>query len=121
MCIFYYSVILEPMSCQIFKQQISPETLFALLDNLCVQNEKKYYVFNNISFKKGVFNNSLAEFIEACRPCYHISKRKYLDRKLCYSGFTTILRQICKLNQINYTSKVLYDKTNYDIVYYIYR
>ena len=109
------------MSSQIFKHNISEEILFELLEKICEKNEKNFFVFNNTSFKKGLFNNSLADFIEVCRPCYHISKVKYLDRKLTYRMFTTIVRQVCNSNQITYTSKVKYDKSNYEIVYYIYR
>ncbi len=123
MCIFfiYVYIKLNYMSSQIFKHNISEEILFELLEKICEKNEKNLFVFNNISFKKGLFNNSLAEFMEVCRPYYHISKVKYLDRKLTYRVFTTIIRQICNSNQITYTSKVKYDKSNYEIVYYIYR
>ena len=123
MCIFfiYVYIKLNYMSSQIFKHNISEEILFELLEKICEKNEKNLFVFNNISFKKGLFNNSLAEFMEVCRPYYHISKVKYLDRKLTYRVFTTIIRQICNSNQITYNSKVKYDKSNYEIVYYIYR
>jgi len=109
------------MSSQIFKHNISQEILFELLEKICDKNENNLFVFNNTSFKKGLFNNSIVEFIEICRPYYHISKVKYLDRKLTYKVFTTIVRQICNSNQITYTSKVKYDKSSYEIVYYIYR
>ena len=58
--------------------------------------------------------------MDSCKPFYHISKQKYLERKLTYNNFTTILRQICNFNKINYTSQIKYDKSTYDIIYYIY-
>ena len=107
------------MSTQIFKKQIPTESLFNLLDLLCLKNEK-HYVFNNSSFKKGVFNNCIEEFLESCKQYYHLSKQKYLEKKLTYNSFTTVLRQICNYNKITYTSQILYDKSTYNIVYYIY-
>ena len=106
------------MSTQIFKQNVPNESLYILLDSICVKNDK-YYILNHSSFKKGVFNDAIKLFIDACKPFYHISKQKYLDRKLTYNNFTTILRQICNFNKINYTSQIKYDNSTYDIIYYI--
>lgn len=107
------------MSTQIFKNQIPTNIFFELLDKICLKNEK-HYIFNIDSFKKGVYNAEIQKFIILCNPYYHISKRKYLERKLTHNSFTTILRQICKFNNIKYTSEIKYDKSSYDIVYYIY-
>lgn len=107
------------MSTQIFKNQIPKNLLFDLLDKICLKNEK-HYTFNSDSFKKGVYNEEIPKFLEICKPYYHISKRKYLETKLTYKSFTTILRQICNHNKITYTSQIKYDKSTYDILYYIY-
>jgi len=107
------------MSTQIFKKNVPTESLYSLLDDICLKNDK-YYILNNNSYKKGIFNNSITNFIEECKPYYHISKQKYLERKLTYNSFTTILRQICKFNKITHTSQIKYDKSTYDIIYYIY-
>jgi len=107
------------MSTQIFKKNVPTESLYSLLDDICLKNDK-YYIFNNNSYKKGLFNNTITKFIDECKPYYHISKQKYLERKLTYNSFTTILRQICKFNKITHTSQIKYDKSTYDIIYYIY-
>jgi hypothetical protein len=107
------------MSTQIFKKNVPTESLYSLLDDICLKNDK-YYILNNNSYKKGIFNNAITNFIEECKPYYHISKQKYLERKLTYNSFTTILRQICKFNKITHTSQIKYDKSTYDIIYYIY-
>ena len=67
-----------------------------------------------------MFKESIPKFIQKCFPYYHISKRNYLEKKITYNSFTTILRQICNLNKITYTSKIKYDKSKYDIVYCIF-
>jgi hypothetical protein len=107
------------MSLQIFKYKIHNSILFSLLDIICFKNNN-YYIFNNDSFKKGVFNSSISYFIDEIRPFYYISKQKYLNRTLTYNSFTTILRQICNFNKITYTSQIKYDRSDYNIYYYIY-
>jgi hypothetical protein len=106
------------MSTQIFKKDIPNELLFNILDNICMKNEK-HYILNSESFKKGLFNGRIQEFIELCKPYYHNSKKKYLERKITYNNFTTVIRQICNYNKIVYTSQIKYDKSKYDIIYYI--
>ena len=107
------------MSTQIFKNQVPNNILFELLDKICLKNEK-HYIFNSISFKKGLYNEEIQTFLKTCIPYYHLSKRKYLEKKLSYNSFATILRQICNYNKITYTSQIKYDKSTYEIVYYIY-
>ncbi len=107
------------MSSQIFKNKIPTNILYELLNKLCIKTEK-YYVFNMNSFKKGIYSNDIQEFINVCMPYYHISKRKYLDKKMTYKSFITIIRQICNHNFITYTSQIKYDHSAYEIVYNIY-
>lgn len=107
------------MSTQIFKNQIPNNMLFDLLDKICLKNEK-HYTFNIESFKKGIYNGEIEIFLKSCIPYYHLSKRKYLEKKLTQKTFITVLRQICNFNKIIYTSQIKYDKSAYDIVYYIY-
>ena len=107
------------MSTQIFKKNLPTEKLFQLLDSICLKNEK-HYVLNVESFKKGVFKEIIQQFLNNCTEYYHLSKRKYLEKKLSYNSFVTVIRQICNFNKITYTSQIKYDKSTYSIVYYIY-
>lgn len=107
------------MKSQIFKEHISNNILFDLLDKISVKNDK-YYILNKVSYKKGEYINVLAPFFQILLPSYHISKTFYINRKQNYSSFITIIRQICRLNNINYSSKIIYNKSSYDIIYYIY-
>jgi hypothetical protein len=107
------------MSTQIFKKNLPNEKLFQLLDSICLKNEK-HYVLNVESFKKGVFKEIIQQFLNNCTEYYHLSKRKYLEKKLSYNSFVTVIRQICNFNKITYTSQIKYDKSTYSIVYYIY-
>ena len=107
------------MISQIFKNKVPNTLFFELLDKLCIKNEK-YYTFNSYAFKKGIYNEEIQKFFEVCKPYYFLSKQKYLEKKITYNTFSTILRQICNYNKIVYTSKIIYNKSDYSIVYYIY-
>ena len=106
------------MSKQIFKYAIPAEPLFGLLDKICIK-EDNTYIFNNNAYKKGMFDNNIPPFLEECKPYYHASKQKYVEKKMTYTAFTTVLRQICNFNHIKYTTKIRYEKSTYEIVYYI--
>ena len=107
------------MSLQIFKQEVPKHMLLDILQTNCERNGRSF-VFNKNAYKKGYFNGSLPVFLEALHPYYHKSKKKYLERKPSYNACVTILRQLCNLHRIHYTSKIHYLKSSYEIVYYIY-
>jgi hypothetical protein len=104
---------------QIFKEAVPLELLIHLLNNICAKNDK-HYILDTIAFKSGIFNGSIQQFIQDCKPYYFYSKLKYLDRKLTYKNFLTIIRQICNHNNLDYHSQIKYDKSKYEIVYTIY-
>jgi hypothetical protein len=108
------------MSTQIFKRNIPNEILFNLLESICMKTTQ-YYIYNVEAFKVGLFKEIIPKFIEDCRPYYHLSKKIYLDKKLTFNSFTTILRQICNFNKIKYVSQIKYDKSKYNIIYFIYK
>ena len=107
------------MSLQIFKERIPPDILFVLLEDLCVKTDK-YFIINTISYKKGIFTEKINDFLNTCKQYYFLSKQTYLDRKMTYNNFMTVVRQICNSNNIVYTSKIKYNKSLYEIEYYIY-
>ena len=107
------------MASQIFKKNIPNEDLYELLNKICAKTDKFFIVDNN-SYKKGMFTEDIIRFIELCKPYYYISKKKYLEREITNKSFLTIIRQICNNNNITYTSQIMYNKSKYDIVYYVY-
>ena len=52
---------------------------------------------------------------------YYDSKKHYITRKMDYNRFITILRQLCNVNNIKYETKMVYNSSTYEIVYYIYK
>lgn len=105
---------------QLFKQKIPIDLFFNYIKKLSIE-ENKFYLINNISFKQAKYHNILQIFCDEILPYYYISKQFYVTRDLNYNKFITIIRQICNLLNIKYTSKIKYNKSLYDISYYIYK
>ena len=105
---------------QIFKKKIPVTILYDLLDTYSNNNEK-FYLIDDVLFKKLKFNNVLESFLEKIKPYYFKSKKFYVERQITYVRFTTIIRQIAKLHGLHFSTKILYDRSKYNINYYIYK
>jgi len=108
------------MSNQIFKDVIPFSLLNDILEEVYYMKTDSYYILNFSSFKKANFKGIWDPFIEVIKPYYHKSKQYYVERKMNYNRFMTIIRQICKINGVSFVSNLKYDKSNYDIYYFIY-
>ena len=106
------------MSDQIFTKPIPVKIMFDFLDKYAIKT--KYYLVNKDTFKKAKFNNDIDIFCNNIKTYYYNCKQFYVTRTQNYKTFITILRQICKYNHLPFTSKIKYDKSNYEIYYYIY-
>lgn len=106
------------MTSQLFKTVIPSDALFELLDKICVKHNS-IYTFNTASYKKGMYTQDIPTFISKYTSFYYLSKQKYITTALNYKKMITILRQICNSNTIAYTSQIIYDKSKYEIVYFI--
>lgn len=107
------------MKSQIFKNIIPNELLFTFLNKICVKYSN-YYLFDKCAYKKGLLSDCIKEFLDECKPYYHLSKLSYIEKPLTFNSLVTVIRQICKQNKLTYTSKIKYDKSDYEIVHYIY-
>ena len=107
------------MSKQIFKKSISSSVLFDLLEKICIKKEDHYIIDNN-SYKKMKFHELLLPFLHKLQDYYHESKKYYIERECTYNSFTNIIRQICKFNNIPFTSQIYYNQSTYFINYIIY-
>lgn len=106
------------MKSQIFKSIVPITVLFELLEKICVKDEK-YYHLSKSTFKAAEYHRLVTDFCSKIIEHYHTSKRYYVDRKMNYNKFVTVIRQICSVNNVSYTSKIVYNKSDYDILYYI--
>ena len=107
------------MSSQIFKKVYPKESLINFIKKFAYDNNN-YYLINKSYYKRAIFLDLIKDFIDDIKDYYHISKRKYIENVDNYSKFMTIIRQLCKINNINFASKIIYSKSTYDITYYIY-
>lgn len=107
------------MTSQIFKRVYPKESLINFIDKFA-HNINNYYLINKSYYKRVIFLDIINDFVDDIKPYYHVSKRKYVENVNNYSKFMTIIRQLCKINNINFVSKIIYLKSTYDITYYIY-
>jgi hypothetical protein len=106
------------MKNQIFKTIIQPEILWAFLKENGEAADDQY-IFNKSLYKKAVFRETIAPFTQSLESYYYESKKKYVQRKMDYIKFITILRQLCNSIGVNYDTKLVYNNSTYEIVYYI--
>ena len=107
------------MTKQIFRNSVPNEILFNFLEKIALKTDK-YYLIDLNSYRKMMFYKHHEEFCETIKPYYHASKQFYLERKMEYNAFTTIIRQICKNNNIMFTTQIKYNESKYNIQYLIY-
>ena len=107
------------MSRQIFRRLVPPQLLYDVLEKICLKTEK-YYLVDNNAYKKFMYLGLNQEFKENIIGFYHDSKRFYVTREMNYNSFINILRQICKSNQMMFTSQIRYMDSKYCIEYLIF-
>ena len=107
------------MSSQIFRTDVPNILLYNLLEKICLKTDK-YYLIDTNAYKKMLFHNYHTQFLLDLRDHYHVGKYFYLNREMTYKSFTNIVRQICKNNTIMFTSKMKYNESKYNIVYFVY-
>ena len=64
-------------------------------------------------------DNAIMPFCESLKKHYFPSKHFYLEREPLYKNVATIVRQLCKYLHIPYTSRIVYSKSKYEIIYVI--
>ena len=84
-------------------------------ENAILQGEK--YFFDVNLYRKGIFNKNITNFVNTIEPYYKQQKKFYITRALTYKNFMTILRQLCRSHNIEYTNKVRYINNSYQIEY----
>tara|TARA_Y100001970_G_scaffold292133_1_gene432112 strand:- start:15916 stop:16260 length:345 start_codon:yes stop_codon:yes gene_type:complete len=106
------------MSSSLFKEDISNEILYNFLKINC-KVENNYYILSKEIFKKYEYNNELNSLLDNLKNKYKKSKEFYINRVINYNNLLTIIRQICKLNNIKFLKEIKYNKNDYSIIYYI--
>ena len=104
---------------QLFKTYPNKEKFIEFIKSHCVK-ERKCYKLSPEVYKQISFNNHLQPFLDSIKEHYHSSKQTYVSRKMTYTRFVTIIRHLCKLLEITYTSTMKYSSSTYQIDYLIY-
>ena len=104
---------------QLFRKQVPIDILIDLLDKICLKTEK-YYLVDFNAYKILTYNKYNEEFCKTMLEYYHSSKVYYVTREFSYKSFVNIIRQICKSNDVMYVSKMKYEKSQYNIEYFLY-
>jgi len=107
------------MISQIFKYPVPNKLLIDLLDKICLKTDS-YYLVDMNAYRKMMFHNYNDDFCNELTEYYYVSKSFYITRKMTYKSFTNVVRQICKINTILFTSQMKYNESNYNIDYLIY-
>jgi hypothetical protein len=106
------------MHSQIFKKIPSKKLLYDFLENVALL-ENNYYILSKSGYKSAGMKNLTEPFLKELRQYYYKSKLIYIDKSCTYKGFITVLRQVCKINQIPIHSFLKYSKSEYFINYKI--
>jgi hypothetical protein len=105
---------------QLFKNPYPAEKLKEYIIKLCECGDDSSYIFSKACFKRAQMTGLAAEFITDVCPYYHKSKQKYADvSAMNYKLVVNVLRQLCKFHDIRVESKIKYDKSSYEIEYFI--
>lgn len=107
-------------SSSVFKEPINIDTFYSFLnENYDVNKNNNTFIISRVSYNKLVYYNKINIFISSIRNNYKESRRHYLDGKMSYNRFNTIFRQICTNLGIEYSHKLIYYNSKYEIEYYI--
>ena len=82
--------------------------------------EDKYILFDENHYKKAEYKGMIEPFLLRLEPYYYQTKKRYLTRKMNYNNIITILRQISKINEIEYESVMKYNNSKHYIEYRFY-
>lgn len=108
------------MTSQLFKETIPITILYDFLEKISIKDSiNNWYIFSKAAFKKAELYDLITNFKDTVKPYYHVSKQYYIDRNLTFIRFTTIIKQICHVNNIEIISKIVYNKSKYEMEYYI--
>jgi hypothetical protein len=83
--------------------------------------ENNYFIFNYLTFKKIIYEGQIEGFLTQLKEYYYKNKYFYIERpNVTYNQFNTILRQICKMNNIHIEIKIKFENSKYSPEYHIF-
>ena len=104
---------------QVFTKCVPASRLWSFLNAIQAEESDRYVIVTNADYKRSQLLQLLTPFLAEIETYYLPSKRHFIAKKISYHNLLTILRQICNANGIQYERKMKYDKSSYEIEYYI--
>jgi hypothetical protein len=106
---------------QIFKKNISINTLFEFLEKINCHKTEHFYTVDVVCYKRSIYLDILKPFLNELKQYYHFSKYKYIDpENMNHNKFNTIIRQICKYTNTIFIKKIKHDQSKYSVIFHIY-
>lgn len=97
---------------QIIKSYVL-DFVFFIKDNFIFENN--YYLFNILVFKKLLYEEKIYTFLKKLENYYYKNKYFYITRNpITYNQFNTVLKQICKKNNIQISIIKKYIRSKYN-------
>ena len=107
------------MPSSVFNKAVPNDLLDSFLKTNCYTDSGGCTVIDRTTYKKSILDGSLFPFLSSLLNYYHQSTRFYLTRKMTYTRFLTVLRQLFRHHEIAYYSKVTHTSTKKEVVYTI--
>ena len=104
---------------QLFRAVPDHKVVFSVLDEVC-HRDQTTFVVDDVIYKRMRYDDRIFKLYDYLKPFYHLSKQKYVNGCTTRTGFLTVLRQLCNLFGIQYTSKVVYRNGTYSNALVIY-
>lgn len=112
---------------KLFKTKIPTELFYNFIKKIAYKIPNyNYYLIDVSAYKKATYCDEhqttpslLQQFCNDLIPYYCKDKHFFLMRKMSYNNLNTILRQVCRHNNIECKPTRKYDKSKTQIVYYI--
>ena len=107
------------MPSSVFNKIVPDDLLGDFLKTNCYIDPGSSTIIDRTTYKKSILEGSLFPFLSSLLTYYHQSTRFYLTRKMTYTRFLTVLRQLFRHHEIAYNVKVTHTSAKKEVVYTI--
>ena len=112
---------------KLLKTPVPNELVYGFIKKIAYKMpNSNYYLIDITAYKKATYcdephitHSLLQQFCNDLMPYYCKDKQFFITRKMSYNNLNTILRQLCRYNNIECNTDRKYDKSKTQIVYYI--
>jgi hypothetical protein len=103
------------MPSSVFSSDLPDGLVEEFITTLCDNTNVGKLVIDRTTYKRALFENTLYPFLSLLTPHYYDSTQFYLTRKMTYTRFLTIMRQLLRYCKINYTTCITHTSTRKEV------